>query len=261
MPNYCDCTLTITGPNRQAVLDKIKGEPWTHEKPEGEPVYFDVEKIVPRPEGLGDKWQDWGYENWGCRNVYPDRQCHWQEADADLISFYTPWSPPLYATQALSAMFPENTFILKDRGHDLPNGATLLRAGKSSEYFVLPSFNGNTGKTATSYEVFLAVLRRTGSLLEALAEVRQVLEETPIEDPEHNDGPNAEPDHDPALDAEIRSLLTHYLITEQQVSKDKALIAKHVAGIGDMDEEQIKTYAERLLEEHYEMVLSNEGEN
>lgn len=135
MPNYCDCTLTITGPNRQAVLEKIKGDPH-----EGKAVYFDVQTVVPMPEGLGDKWQEWAYENWGCPCVYPDRQSlnpvvkdengeiiwSFVRDNADVILFDTPWNPPLYAIQALSAMFAENTFTLEDSGTDLPTGGFHL---------------------------------------------------------------------------------------------------------------------------------------
>jgi hypothetical protein len=31
MPNFCDSKLTITGANRQAVLDKIKGKPYVED--------------------------------------------------------------------------------------------------------------------------------------------------------------------------------------------------------------------------------------
>lgn len=103
MPNWCDCTLRITGPNRQAVLDTLKGEPY-----EGEQVYFEVEHIIPRPTDLGDNWQEWSYEHWGCRNVYHDRQSLYTEDNADVIAFYTPWCPPCVAIVTLSTLLRES---------------------------------------------------------------------------------------------------------------------------------------------------------
>ncbi len=140
MPNWCDCKLTITGPNRQAVLNRIKGdEVYVEEGTDwnGKPyreeylVHFDLNKVIPMPKEVAESegWRDWGLENWGCRSVYPDRQHHEVTADADVIDFCTPWSPPLHAVRALSGMFPDNTFLLKDSGSDLPYGTTLFRAG------------------------------------------------------------------------------------------------------------------------------------
>jgi hypothetical protein len=140
MPNYCNCKLTIAGPNRQAVLNTIKGDevfvetgadikdkPYRTEHI----VYFDVNKVIPRPKQVAESkgWADWGYENWGCRNVYPDRQEHFAHDDSDVVCFYTPWNPPLLAIRALSAMFPKNSFLLEDGGMDLPSGTTLFRGG------------------------------------------------------------------------------------------------------------------------------------
>src|ERR1019366_6832106 len=109
-------------------------------------------------------WADWGYENWGCRNVYHDRQEHIVDDDSDVIFFYTPWTPPLLAIRALSAMFPENSFLLEDWGMDLPWGTTLFRGGKSSRYHFIPNVNRFTGKTATLYEIFVAGLRPAGDV-------------------------------------------------------------------------------------------------
>jgi len=140
MPNWCDCKLTITGPNRPAVLDTIKGDEVfvetgtdINDKPyRTNIVYFDVNKVIPRPKQVAESkgWADWGYENWGCRNVYPDRQEHFAHDDSDVIFFSSPWNPPLLAIRALSAMFPENSFLLEDGGMDLPSGTTLFRGGK-----------------------------------------------------------------------------------------------------------------------------------
>jgi hypothetical protein len=235
MPNFIDCKITVKGPDRQAVLDKIKGQ--SHE---GEEVYFQVENIIPRPEGLGDKWQDWGYENWGCRNVYPDRQWYRRQDDADVIGFCTPWSPPLLALVELSRMFPENTFLLQDRSDDgMPNGTTLFRGGKSSHYYVLSNYNSNTGKTATLYEIFCAVLRRKGTLDEALSEVERVkalrLDGRTLEGRPEDISVDDE-NYDPALDAEVEAIITPYTYDVSMIPTDEEQIATHVAGLQEQSE-------------------------
>jgi hypothetical protein len=152
MPNYCTCKLTITGPSRQAVLNTIKGEVFVekgtdiNDKPyrTEHVVYFDVNKIIPRPKGVAEseRWADWGYENWGCRNVYHDRQDYKALEDADVLVFYTPWNPPSLAIRALSAMFPENTFLLESGGEDLPVDATLFKGGNNSRYWAQIGISG-----------------------------------------------------------------------------------------------------------------------
>jgi len=138
MANYCNCKLTITGPDRPAVLNTIKGDEVfvkagtiNDKRYRTNIVYFDVNKVIPRPKQVAESkgWADWGYENWGCRNVYPDRQEHFAHDDSDVVCFYTPWNPPLLAIRALSAMFPKNSFLLEDGGMDLPSGTTLFRGG------------------------------------------------------------------------------------------------------------------------------------
>jgi hypothetical protein len=87
MPNWCDCKLTITGPNRQAVLNKIMGDEIYVEEgldTTGKPyrdehvVHFDPNKVILMPEEVAESegWRDWGLNNWGCRCVCPDRQHH-----------------------------------------------------------------------------------------------------------------------------------------------------------------------------------------
>ena len=236
MPNWCDCKLTITGPNRQAVLNKIKGDEVYVEEDtdingnsyrEEHVVHFDVDKIIPRPKEVAESegWADWGYENWGCRNVYLDRQHHRASEDADVIYFYTPWNPPLYAIRALSVMFPHNTFLLEDWGTDLPYGTTLFRAGRSSRYLEIPNVNRETGKTATLFEIFQAVLRRGGSVQDAQTEVAKVKAErlaaAAIE--------TRASDGDADLNAEGEAIVAPYLYDVAMIPADEERIATLLA--------------------------------
>jgi hypothetical protein len=207
-----------------------------------------VERIIPRPNGLGEGWQDWGIANWGCATVYRDSQRHWTRGDADVIWFYTPWDPPLYAINALSAVFPEDTFLLESEGHDVPRCATLFRAGKNSQHFRLPDLNGLTGKTVTPYEIFCAVLSRNGSLAKALTEVEGSLTE-----PFGYSSPDPDRDsaYDATLDADIRSQLARYLVSPARMSTDQALIERHATIVSEMNEEQIRAYGTRLWDDYY----------
>ena len=233
MANYCDCKLTITGPDRPAVLDTIKGDevfvemgadikdkPYRTEHI----VYFDVNKVIPRPKQVAESkgWADWGDENWGCHCVYPDRQERIVNDDSDVIFFTSPWSPPLLAILALSAMFPENSFLLEDDGMDLPSGTTLFRGGKSSKYHSIPNVNHFTGKTATLYEIFAAVLRRTGDVEEAQAEVERVKVERLS--PDTPESATQDPSNDPALDAEVREIVAPRIYDVAMIPADEERI-------------------------------------
>jgi len=252
MPNYCNCKLTITGPDRPAVLNTIKGDEVFMEtgtdifdKPYRTEyiVHFDVDKVVPRPKEVieSGNWADWGYKNWGCRNVYPDRQEHFANNDSDVIYFYTPWNPPLYAIRALSAMFPENSFLLEDDGMDLPSGAILFRGGKESQYHLIPNVNHNTGKTAALYEIFVAVLYRTGDVEKAQAEVEGVKAKRLSPDTLSPDTPESatqDPSYDPALDAEVREIVAPRIYDVAMIPADEEriedlveIIAKCVAKV------------------------------
>jgi hypothetical protein len=232
MPNYCDCKLTITGPNRQAVLDTIKGDEvfvetgTVNDKPYRTEyiVHFDVDKVVPRPKEVieSGNWADWGYKNWGCRNVYDDRQRHVVHDDSDVIYFYTPWNPPLLAILALSAMFPENSFLLEDDGMDLPSGTTLFQCGKSSKYHSIPNVNRFTGKTATLYEIFVAVLYRTGDVEKAQAEVERVRVERLS--PDTPESTTQDPFYDPVLDAEVREIIAPRIYDVAMIPADEERI-------------------------------------
>ena len=227
MPNYCVCKLTITGPNRQAVLTKLKGGKPHVEDGKEWPVYFDVEQIVSVPEGLGERYAEWAQQNWGCCVVYKDLQDYKALEDADVIFFSSPWNPPLLAIRTLSTMFPENSFLLEDGGMDLPSGTTLFRGGKHSQYHFIPNVNRSTGKTATLYEIFLAVLRRTGDVAQAQAEVERVKVERLSPgtlSPDTPESTTQDPSYDPALAAEVRERLAPRLYDVTMIPADEERI-------------------------------------
>jgi hypothetical protein len=231
MPNFIDCYLTITGPNRQSVLVKLSGEPY-----EGHPVYFVVENIIPRPSDLGDNWQDWGYDNWGCRNVYPDRQTHVPKENADLLYFNCPNDPPLLAIRKLSEMFPANSFLLEN--HDEGGGpwaATLFRAGHASLHYVMPDYNSLAGAQATPFEIFRSVYCRSG-LAAAEAEVTRVVGCRVLYGPYNTCLVVPKEHYDPTLDAEVEAHLRPMAYDVAMIPQDKAEITNFLA-LPDVEKE------------------------
>lgn len=123
MPNWCGCSLKITGPKK--ALDAFKATlntPNSH----GEKVPFAFHQTVPFPANgfqgdLSDKdraecaakgipnWYDWNTANWGTK---------WDASDPDVeinpksikITFQTAWSPPLEWLEKASKAHPELTF-------------------------------------------------------------------------------------------------------------------------------------------------------
>ena len=203
-------------------------------------VYFDVENIVPVPEGLGDEYGDWAYQQWGCLYVCKDGQDHRVLDDSDVIFFDTPWDPPVLAIRALSAMFPANTLIL-DYEVDPPSGVTLFRGGRHSLYWTIPNYNVLTGKTATLYEILVAVLRRTGDVLKAQAEVERVKAErfsTADDTPKSStcDPTTLDLTYDSALVAEVVAILSPRLYDVTMIPADEKRIADLLT-----DEAQVAT--------------------
>lgn len=89
MPNWCQCTATITGP--APVIDELHA------------VLADSERgllawMRPMPESEQDNWYDWCVENWGTKWPIND-PCVLDDTEEDsiTISFDTAWAPPVAA--------------------------------------------------------------------------------------------------------------------------------------------------------------------
>ena len=106
MPNWCNNKLEIENcsPELEEYLE-VNG--------------LSFEKIKPTPpEKLNDEsgsWYGWRVDNWGTKWDLDERE---QEDVADALveslcaRFDTAWSPPCQAIAALSAMFPNDKFVL-----------------------------------------------------------------------------------------------------------------------------------------------------
>lgn len=124
MPNWCSNYLT--GP-----ADILKEFISVRENGE---EYFDFNKIVPMPAHQPDlnkpnpfwtgdlgseqkklygqnNWYDWAFKNWGTKwnACYSDVD----SVESGFVSFETAWSPPIGIINALSELYPEETFALE----------------------------------------------------------------------------------------------------------------------------------------------------
>jgi hypothetical protein len=109
MPNWCENILTIEdcSPELASYLNENG-------------LSFD--KIKPTPSELLDEnggWYSWRVGNWGTKWDLNDTEQ--REVADQLVSemcgftatFMTAWSPPCQAIAALSAMFPNDSFVLR----------------------------------------------------------------------------------------------------------------------------------------------------
>jgi hypothetical protein len=82
------------------------------------------EKIKPTPSELLDShgWYDWRVENWGTKWDLDEQEQKDVAAHLALlmgskcelsVAFMTAWAPPCQAIAALSAMFPNDKFVLR----------------------------------------------------------------------------------------------------------------------------------------------------
>jgi hypothetical protein len=150
-----------------------------------------------------------------------------------MVIFYTPWTPPFFAVQALSKMFPGNMFLLNDGGDGLPVGKTLFHAGKSSLSFLVRNFNSDSGKSATLYEIFLSVLNRSNGVTEALAEVNKVKNGWLAEfEEKKNREWEARDDSDPTLNLVGAAIVAPYTYDLSMMKADEEQIAEHIAREG-----------------------------
>jgi hypothetical protein len=118
MSNWCDNKLTVTGPNRRAVLDTVAGA-----TDKGEQIILSMTALTKRVKELGIPIPTWGE---GARSpecpmgsVYVYNQHHEATDDSDILYFQTQWVEPVEAVTVLSQMFPQNEFLLDSWCDDL----------------------------------------------------------------------------------------------------------------------------------------------
>lgn len=137
MPNWCKNNLKIVGNGEKTLelLELLKDD-------DGEMTF---NKFMPMPKELettsspvrdtvpdeerkelvekygADNWYDWRIKNWGCK--WDARESEfWKDGDDWIVSFQTPWGPPVEFVQALSKKFSNMEFVMQyaDEGMGQP---------------------------------------------------------------------------------------------------------------------------------------------
>lgn len=147
MPNWCKNNLRIVS-NGQKVLDlleilKDENGQMTFSKfmpmpKELETTSSPVRDTVPEEERKklvekygADNWYDWRCNNWGCK-WDASESAFYKNGDDWMISFQTPWGPPIEFLQALSKKFKEFQFELQYADEGLgqqPLGEAIINEG------------------------------------------------------------------------------------------------------------------------------------
>lgn len=114
MPNWCENSLTVTGPKKelQRFKKKVKGRgPYAPGKAKVECLSF--HQTVPQPEfEKGDEgWYNWRVTRWGTK--WEASNPHLDETEDRLCyTFETAWGPPDAWLRATAELFPELEFRL-----------------------------------------------------------------------------------------------------------------------------------------------------
>jgi hypothetical protein len=124
MPNWIRNKMFIYGPSdmvKQCTLDIAS---------DGEHISF--EKILPRPNDIGDDWYEWSIENWGTKWDVSETF----EDENGYICFDTAWSTPIEVIRHLSERYQGLTFEVSFADEDLGSntGCYSFRNGMEVEY-------------------------------------------------------------------------------------------------------------------------------
>ena len=108
MPNWCNNTLTVSGP--QEIISRMRSE--IRGKQE---EVLDFEMILPTPRDLleGQGWYDWRVANWGTKWNADDSALEEISAEEMVYYFMSAWSPPIQVIAALGKNFPSLSFNLQ----------------------------------------------------------------------------------------------------------------------------------------------------
>lgn len=128
MPNWCKNNLKIysNGEKTLELLELLKNEkgemtfnkflPMPKELNDTEKQYgtemTDEKSKELRDKYGADNWYDWRCENWGCK-WDASESAFYKNGDYWMVSFQTPWGPPIEFVQALSKKFNTMEFVMQ----------------------------------------------------------------------------------------------------------------------------------------------------
>ena len=147
MPNWCQNNLRIRGNGEKVmeVLAILKDD-------DGNVTFNNVAPLpeelrgttAPTPDDVpeeerkrlkdkygADNWYDWQIKNWGCKWDASESN-FWEEDGDPIVSFQTPWGPPIEFIRKLSKLFKNMTFEIQfadESEHDAPIGGAEIKDG------------------------------------------------------------------------------------------------------------------------------------
>ena len=137
MPNWCACSIHITGSKKDM---KLFNKTLEKHNEADEKTVFSFYQTVPRPESAD--WYTWNIKNWGtkwdCSEPTLVRKTHTEF----LVQCDTAWSPPLAWGETVSRMFPNLTF-------------TIAYCEAGMRFYGVWTRNGNNKETKTRKYEFL----------------------------------------------------------------------------------------------------------
>jgi hypothetical protein len=239
MATYYNNLLTITGPDVQAVLAAVKADtPHVDKDGQTHEVYFDPQRIS-------------GSHKQGVPHIFPDDQKICDEEGGAAIRFDTAGCPAFYPTLWLSGVFPTHTLQLKSRRQSEGSDPSivLFRGGEASHVHEIPNHNGNTGKTATLFDIVFSHINRvqdSDKLVDGIDRAIEIIDRVKAERiaearTTSEQGNHAEDSGDPevvynqALDEELEALVRPFLYTLDMIPGDEERIARLVADLRSVE--------------------------
>lgn len=157
MPNWCECKLSITGPDKD--LDRLQKGLIVSGDEVGDEDGIDFNFILPEPEGLDVRspvdpdpdeelaarykaniekhgypnWHDWRVAKWGTKWSPSQVSVHRSDDGLELY-FNTAWAPPIPLVEETARQFPSLQFRLHylERGMAF-QGMLICEDGKTTE--------------------------------------------------------------------------------------------------------------------------------
>ena len=115
MPNYCNCSLTLSIEDDDPLNNNILLNFYNRNKKED--LLLSFSKEAPMPESESENWHQWCVENWGTKwePLSVDVEENYEDISAPSLSysFDTAWSPPLNWLSTVSTKYPQIKFFIE----------------------------------------------------------------------------------------------------------------------------------------------------
>ena len=144
MPNWCDNTLRVSGPEEEVARfrEQAKGfEPGMTPEPGQLPEALNFHRLIPVPGQLlvneSLDFTDWEETHWGCKWGACNSQIVDEWDERLIYTFETPWSPPLEFIEQVSKEWPTLIFVLEyeESGNGF-KGLARAEAGKLEDHCI-----------------------------------------------------------------------------------------------------------------------------